>query len=154
MNQTKTAIITLILSSALLLPGPGQCASYPASVEQLVTQARQSVETVNMAQFKSLYDKQAVGLLLDVRDPTEYSAGHIPGAVNVSRGTLEFKLWKLVGGPEHPDYDKQITIYCSVGGRSALAAKALRDLGFTHVMAVNMKLEDWVKAGYPLDEEE
>lgn len=155
MKQIKTTIMSLLVSIALLLlSGPAHCASYPASVDQLITQARKSIKTVNMAQFKTLYDKKAVGLLIDVRDPTEYSAGRIPGAVNISRGTLEFKLWTLVGGPEHPDYGKTITLYCSVGGRSALAAKSLKDLGFTHVTAVDMKLEDWVNAGYPWEAEE
>jgi len=42
-------------------------------------------------------------LLIDVRDPNEYAKGHIPGAINISRGRIEFDIWRRVGGPESPD---------------------------------------------------
>lgn len=154
MKRINTFAIMFLSVVSLMHPGLGQCADYPASVARLITNARKVTKTVSMNEFKSIYDKKDYGLLLDVRDPSEYAAGHIPGAVNVSRGTLEFKIWKLVGGPHKPNYGKKITLYCSVGGRSVLAAKTLSDLGFTHVTAVNMKLVDWLKAGYPFDVEE
>ena len=151
MKKSKISIFTLLLAAALLLPSLGYSADFPPSVGQLVANAKKAIKTVNMAEFKAMYDKNDVGLLVDVRDPNEYAAGHIPGAVNVSRGTLEFKLWKLVGGPEKPDYSKKMMLYCGSGGRCSLATKSLMDLGFTDVTAINMKLKDWKKAGYPFE---
>lgn len=143
-----------LLATTLLLPSLGQCSNYPASVDLLIANAMKVIKSMSMKEFKTLYDKKDIGLLIDVRDHDEYATGHIPGAINVSRGTLEFKIWNLVGGPDNPDYGKKITLYCSIGGRSALAAKSLTDLGFSNVTAVNMKLADWRKAGYPFEAEE
>ena len=151
MRRNKTSIITLLLAVALLLPGLGYSADVPPSVNQLVANAKKAIKTVNLAEFKAMYDKKDVGLLIDVRDPDEYAAGHIPGAINVSRGTLEFKLWKHVGGHEKPDLSKKMTLYCGSGGRCALATKSLVDLGFTNVTAADIKLADWKKAGYPFE---
>jgi rhodanese-related sulfurtransferase len=151
MIKNRISIFTLLLAAALLLPSLGYSANFPPSVGQLVADAKKAIKTVNMAEFKAMYDKKDVGLLIDVRDPNEYATGHIPGAVNVSRGTIEFKLWKLVGGAEKPDYNKKMMLYCGSGGRCSLATKSLVDLGFTNVTAINMKLKEWKKAGYPFE---
>jgi rhodanese-related sulfurtransferase len=153
MKRINRSALVLLMAVAMLLPGLGYGADYPASVDQLVANAKKAVKTVNMGEFKAMYDKTDVGLLIDVRDPDEYAAGHIPGAVNISRGTIEFNLWKYVGGHKKPDLSKKMTLYCSSGGRCALAAKSLTDLGFTNVTAVDMKLADWTKAGCPFETE-
>ena len=151
MKKSNISIITLLLAVALLLPGFSYSANVPPNVRQLVANAKKTIKTVNMAEFKAMYDKKDVGLLIDVRDPNEYAGGHIPGAVNVSRGTLEFKIWKQVGGHEKPDLNKKMMLYCGSGGRCTLATKSLMDMGFTNVTAVSMKLADWKKAGYPFE---
>lgn len=152
MRKSMTLASMLLMSMTLLLPSLGYSADIPASVDKIVTEAKKVVKTVNLAEFKAMYDKKDIGLLVDVRDPDEYATGHIPGAVNVSRGTLEFKIWTLVGGAEKPDLNIKMLLYCASGGRCALAAKSLKDLGFTNVIAVNMKLADWRKAGYAFEE--
>jgi rhodanese-related sulfurtransferase len=104
-----------------------------------------------MEAFKKIIDAKADIVILDVREPAEYKAGFVPGAVNIPRGTLEFSVWRTIAGyPAKTDTGKKIYIYCSLGGRSALAAKALKDLGFTNVIAVDMKFADWVKENYPV----
>ncbi len=150
MKSSNKTFATLLLMAAFLLPGLSYAADFPPSVGQKVAETKKAIKTVDMATFKAMYDKKSYGLLVDVRDPDEYAAGHIPGAVNVSRGKLEFTIWKQVGGAEKPDYAKQMTLYCATGGRCALATKALMDLGFTNVTSVDMRLADWQKAGYPL----
>jgi rhodanese-related sulfurtransferase len=151
MRKSKTIFATLLLmTAALLLPSLGYGADFPPSVGQRVAETKKAIKTVDMAGFKAMYDKKAYGLLVDVRDPDEYAAANIPGSVNVSRGKLEFTIWKHVGGPENPDYNKKMTLHCATGGRCALAAKTLMDLGFKDVTSVDMKLADWQKAGYPL----
>ncbi len=120
----------LLITAALFLPNLGYTADFPPSVGRLVATTKTAIKTVNMAEFKAMYDRKDYGLLVDVRDPDEFAAGHIPGSVNVSRGKLEFGIWKHVGGPDTPDYTKKMTLYCASGGRCALAAKSLMDLGF------------------------
>ena len=75
--------------------------------------------------------------------------GAVPGAVNVPRGAIEFRFWKLVGFPDNTRMNTKMTLYCATGGRCALAAKSLQDLGFTNATSVDMLFNDWVKAGYP-----
>lgn len=152
MRMNMTLTIMLLVPAALLLPGLGYSADIPPSVEQLIAQAKKATRTVNMTEFKAMYDKKDTGLLVDVRDPDEYATGHIPGAVNVSRGTLEFRIWSLTGGAGKPDLNIKMTLYCGSGSRCVLAAKTLKDLGFTNVTAVGMMLADWRTAGFPFEQ--
>ena len=89
--------------------------------------------------------------MVDVREPPEFAAGHIPGAVNIPRGVIEFLTWKYVGFPDSIDKGKSIYLYCNTGGRASLAGKALVDLGFTNVTVVDMKLPHWIEAGLPIE---
>lgn len=70
-------------------------------------------------------------LLLDVRDKEEFEAGHIEGAMNISRGTLEMRIGEV-------EHDKQAPIVCLCGGgnRGALAADALQKMGYTQVVSI------------------
>jgi len=92
-------------------------------------------------------------LVVDVRDaPGVEKSGKIAGAVHVSRGMLEFRA-----DPDSPSHDKHfardktIILYCASGGRAALAAKTLKDLGFAHVYNVGA-FKDWVAHGGEVDE--
>jgi rhodanese-related sulfurtransferase len=64
-------------------------------------------------------------VLIDVREADEYAAGHLPGAIHISRGMLEFKL---SSNPELSARDLAIVLYCKTSGRAALAACALHDM--------------------------
>jgi rhodanese-related sulfurtransferase len=86
-------------------------------------------------------------LILDVRDASEVSAsGKVAGAVNVSRGMLEFRA-----DPDSPYHDKNfdkgktVILYCASGGRSALAGKVLKDMGYEKVYNVGA-FKDWTGA--------
>jgi rhodanese-related sulfurtransferase len=124
--------------------------SYPPSVGQMVAATKKQIKTINMQQFKEAFDKKELGLLIDVRQEDEYEDGFIPGAINVPRGLIEFRIWKQVGFPTKTDMNTKMTLYCLTGGRCALATKSLQDMGFTNVTSVDMKFEDWEKAGYPV----
>ena len=148
--KTRTALVAILLvCTVILIPEVSYSADVPSSVTKLVSDAKKAIKTVNMDEFKNLYDKKALGILIDVRDPNEYASGHIPRAINISRGRIEFDIWKRVGGSQNPDMETKMMLYCGSGGRCALAAKSLTDLGFSNVTAVEMKLADWKKAGYP-----
>ena len=146
----KPLVLSLMLGAAMALPGLAAAQNYPDSIKQMVGAAKKQVKVINMEQFKTGYDKKELGLIVDVRNPDEYESGHIPGAVNVPRGLLEFTIWNEVGYPEKTDMAKKMTLYCKTGGRCALATKTLQDLGFTNVTSADMKIAEWIKAGYPV----
>ncbi len=91
--------------------------------------------------------------MIDVREPAEFAGGHVPEAINIPWGLIEFRIWSHVGYPDNLDKNQKIVIYCGTGARAALAAKSLPDLHFSNVTAVDMKIEDRQKSGYPLDRE-
>lgn len=154
MQMFNKPLIAAALAAALLLPGLAAAQNYPDSIKQMVGAAKKQVPLVDMAQFKKGFDEKSLGLIADVRNPDEYVAGHIPGAVNVPRGLLEFTIWGRVGYPDKTDMNKKMTLYCKTGGRCALATKTLRELGFTNVTSADMVFENWVKAGYPVEKGE
>ena len=122
--------------------------SYPPSINEMVAKTKAQIKTIKMAEFKAALDRNDVGLLIDVRQENEFADGFVPGAVNVPRGLIEFRIWKLVGFPDNTRMDTKMTLYCATGGRCALATKSLQDLGFTNATSVDMRFDDWVKAGY------
>lgn len=146
----KFLVLSFLLGAAMAMPGVVGAQNYPDSIKQMVGAAKKQVKVINLEQFKAAFDKKDAGLIVDVRNPDEYATGFVPGAVNVSRGLLEFTIWDQVGFPDKTDMAKKMTLYCKSGGRCALATKTLQDLGFTNVQSVDMKFEDWVKAGYPV----
>lgn len=86
-------------------------------------------------------------VLLDVRETDEYTAGHIPGAIHVSRGLLEFKMSST---PELTSRDLRIVIYCKTGGRAALAACTLHDMGYLQIASIAGGFDGWLAAGKPV----
>ena len=121
------------------------------SVKQMLEAANAVVPKITPAEARELIGKGNT-LVLDVRDAPEVEkSGKIAGAQHVSRGMLEFRA-----DPDSPYYDKHfakdktIILYCASGGRSALAAKTLKDLGFAHVYNVGA-FKDWVEQGGEVD---
>ena len=72
---------------------------------------------------------------------------HIPGAVHASRGMLEFKL---SGTPGMTPRDLKVVVYCKSGGRAALAAASMQDMGYLHVVSLAGGFDGWLSAGYPV----
>lgn len=116
------------------------------SVKALLAEAQAAAPRISPDQAKDLLAKDA--LLVDVRDGTEVAAsGKIKGALNVSRGMIEFRA-----DPETPYHDpafrkdRPIILYCASGGRSALACKSLSELGYERVHNLGA-FKDAVEAG-------
>jgi rhodanese-related sulfurtransferase len=140
----------LAIAAGLLLSSFAVAQNYPPAVSELVARTKAQIKTIDMATFKSAFDKSELGLIVDVREPGEYADGHIPGAINIPRGQIEFRIWPNIGFPGSTDPSKKITLYCASGARCALATKSLQDLGLSNVTAADMRIEDWTRAGYPL----
>ena len=106
------------------------------SAKQLVSEASQQIETLTPDEaIKLAADENTV--FVDLREPAEVEKGSFPNAVHVPRGLLEFQI-----DPQSPSHNiqlagkKKLVLYCGSGGRSALAAKTLKDMGVTNVAHV------------------
>ena len=114
----------------------------PTSLKALMAAANAAVPRVTPVEARAMV--AAGALLVDVRDANEVAAaGGIDGAINVSRGMLEFRA-----DPDSPVFDarfdraKPVVLLCASGGRAALGGKALRDLGYGQVFNAGAA-KDW-----------
>ena len=152
-NRPISITSVLLIALGLLSPGWALAQQYPRSVSELVARTKTQIRTIDLATFKSGFDRKDLGLIVDVREPGEYAGGHIPGAINIPRGQIELSIWPHVGFPDNTDMSRKMTLYCGSGARCILATKSLQDLGFSNVTAADMRIDDWRRAGYPLMEE-
>lgn len=113
----------------------------------LLAEANAVIETVSVQDFPYLQDEPDV-VVVDVREAIERETdGTIPGSVHASRGLLEFHA-----DPECPAHiaelqpDKRIVLFCGTGGRSALAAKTLQDMGYSDVFSLGGGFAAWKAA--------
>ncbi len=118
----------------------------PPIVKDMVAKAKGSIQKVSAADVKAMIDKKDKAIFLEVRDSGEFAAGHLPGAMNISRGTLEFNVFNKI-----KDQNAKIVVYCKTAGRSSLATKTLNDLGYKNAILMDAQFEDWIKAGYPVE---
>jgi rhodanese-related sulfurtransferase len=121
------------------------------SVKQMMEAANAAVPRITPAQARDLIAKGNT-LVVDVRDAPEVEkSGKVAGAVNVSRGMLEFRA-----DPDSPYHDKNfardktVVVYCASGGRSALSGKTLKDLGYEQVYNLGA-FKDWAESGGAVD---
>ena len=135
-----------MLSFVLVFSMLSLALAQPPMVKEMVAKAKAAIKTVSAEDAKAAIDQKEKAVFLDVRDPQEYAAGHLPGAINVSRGTLEFGIWGKV-----QDQSAKIYVYCKTAGRSTLATKTLNDLGYKSAVLMDAQFEDWIKAGYPVE---
>jgi rhodanese-related sulfurtransferase len=115
------------------------------SAHDLVLAAKSRVTEVPLAQAEQAI--RDADLLIDVREADEYAAGHLPGAVHISRGLLEFKL---SGTPALAARDQKVVLYCKTSGRAALAACAMLDMGYLQVVSLAGGFDAWAAAGKPV----
>ena len=143
MKKERLAILIPVLVLALLV---GVCAAQQAMTsKEMVAEAKKSICEVSVSEAKGFLDKGGY-LFLDCREPNEYKMGHIPGALNIPRGLLEFQIANKV-----PDKSTSIVMYCKTGGRGCLAACTLCRMGYEKVMNMDGGWLAWEKAGYPVE---
>ncbi len=100
---------------------------------------------VGAGELKKELDAGRKDFLLDVREPAEFEAGHIKGAVNVSVRELPKRVGEL---PQ--DRDMRVVAYCASGIRSAYATMFLRVYGYKDVRTMEHGIREWIGAGYPV----
>jgi molybdopterin/thiamine biosynthesis adenylyltransferase/rhodanese-related sulfurtransferase len=113
---------------------------------EYIRQIKSQVEEVDPAQVSEHLGNGIV--LVDVRESTEWDAGHIPGAKHVPRGYLESRIEGAVGA----DRSQEIVVYCASGQRSALAAHTLKgELGYENVKSMTGGITLWKDRGYKVE---
>ena len=124
------------------------------TADSLLDEARKIVPEISAQEAKERLDRGEVDLLLDVREAHEWEEGHIPGALHVPRGSLE---WFADSSSDWRDEriagktDARIVLQCTVGGRSLLAGETLKRIGFENVVSMAGGINDWKAAGYPIE---
>lgn len=112
------------------------------TAHDLVATAKSRIQEISVSDAEQAIQEAAI--LLDVREPDEYAAGHLQGAVNIPRGLLEFKM---SGSPELSARDLNIVVYCKTSGRAALAASTLHEMGYLQVKSIAGGFDAWIQAG-------
>jgi len=115
------------------------------TAHDLVTAAKTRVLEISLADAEQAIREASV--LVDVREADEFAAGHLPGAVHISRGLLEFRF---SGMPALQPRDIKVVLYCKTSGRAALAGAVLQDMGYLNVQNIAGGYDAWVAAGMPV----
>jgi molybdopterin/thiamine biosynthesis adenylyltransferase/rhodanese-related sulfurtransferase len=115
------------------------------TLKEMIAEARAVVPEEGPADLQRRIEAGEPVSIIDVRDPDEYRDGHIEPATNISRGFLEFRI-----GSSVPDPASTVVLYCQSGMRSVLAAKALKDLGYSNVINLQGGYQKWAQSGLPV----
>ena len=113
--------------------------------ERLVDDARTRVHEVDVHHVKWMLDNGEDFDLIDVREESEFAAGHLPRAIHLGKGVIERDIVGKV-----PNKDEELILYCGGGFRSALAADALQKMGYTRVVSMWGGYKVWVASGLPI----
>jgi rhodanese-related sulfurtransferase len=111
----------------------------------LVNDAKSRIQECTVAQARQRQDRGA--RVIDVREESEWRAGHAAGAEHVSKGVIERDIERVV-----PDKTEELILYCGGGFRSALAADALQKMGYSNVHSMAGGWRAWVEAGAPTEQ--
>lgn len=120
-------------------------------LQAIMAEANAALDQVTPGDAVALLDDDAT-VFVDVRESQEWAQGRIPGAIHAPRGFLEF-----IAHPQGPNHNpafssgKQLVVYCGSGGRSALAGKTLKDMGFERVTNLMGGIQGWMQSGGPLE---
>ncbi|TQV77290.1 rhodanese-like domain-containing protein [Aliikangiella marina] len=122
---------------------------------ELVKQAKSVIKECNHQDLCQAIDNRS--LVIDVREPDEYTQGYIAHAINAPRGLIEFAIFdhpRIKPAMQENPADTPIYLYCKSGGRSALAAESLQKLGFNNVFSLSGGIQAWESAGFKINTED
>jgi rhodanese-related sulfurtransferase len=112
---------------------------------KLVNDAKSRLKETNVQEVKKQLDAGEKFFLVDTREDSEWSRGHLPGAVHLCKGVIERDIEKTI-----PDRNAKIVLYCGGGFRSALAADNLQKMGYRNVLSMDGGWRGWTEANYPV----
>src|SRR2546425_12497216 len=114
-----------------------------ARFEKLVAEAKKNITEIS-PQDAAAKLKSGEAIIVDVREKDEWDEEHIPGAIHLSRGTIELDIEEKV-----PETNTMIICHCGGGGRSALAAESLQKMGYKNVRSMAGGFKAWKAIGLP-----
>jgi len=106
------------------------------TIPDVIAQAKVAITVVSAEEAVQL-SQQKSGLIIDVREPSEYAEKSAKGVINIPRGLLEMKMLKM-----HPQEDLAIFIHCATGARAIFSAEQLKRVGYTDVSVITSSLDD------------
>lgn len=126
----------------------------PATLSDLIQSARGRIREISADDLRDAIDDGGDLLLVDVREPYEYEKGHIPGALLIPRGLLEgagypgtsHSIESLYGARQ-----RTVVVVCNSGGRAAMAADRLQEMGFTDARSLAGGLRLWEAEDYEVE---
>jgi rhodanese-related sulfurtransferase len=125
------------------------------TLADLVKDAKSRIREITAEELHAEMEKNRTHVIVDVREPGEYQSLRISGAMPVPRGILEPAV--DLGNPQRNQAlanarGEKVVLYCSTGGRSALAADVLQKMGFTDVESLAGGITNWKNTGYPIEQ--
>ena len=114
---------------------------------KLVNEAKARIPQTDMEGYKQMLAAAERPLLIDTREDNEWQAGHAAGAIHLSKGIIERDIENKV-----PDKGAKMVLYCGGGYRSALAADALRQMGYTNAISLDGGWRAWKESGMPVEQ--
>jgi rhodanese-related sulfurtransferase len=111
---------------------------------KLVQDAKSRIKEWNVQETKKRLDAGEKFTLVDVREESEWAAGHVAGAVHLGKGVIERDIEQRI-----PDKSAPVVLYCGGGFRSALVADNLQKMDYKNVISMDGGWKGWVAAGYP-----
>jgi rhodanese-related sulfurtransferase len=113
---------------------------------KLVNESKARIQQTDIEGYKRIAAADEKPLLIDVREDNEWAAGHAAGAIHLGKGIIERDIETKI-----PDKDTKMVLYCGGGFRSALAADALQQIGYTNVISLDGGWKAWQQAGLPVE---
>jgi len=146
----KTPLKVFILIAVMVLGASFSLQARDLSIEQVKQNVRNlhkkvmdGQPAVTVKDFKKIIESDNEFILLDVRSDAEFNAAHLPGALHVERGRLEWIIPNII-----QKADRTIYVYCQDGRRSGFATERLIEMGYTNASHIADGFEGWVNAGY------
>ena len=130
MKKLIFSVLVTVIALALAAPVSIATEKSPARAQliKMLKSARTTHPQVSVAEAKMMMDTVPNLLVIDVREPAEFKAGHVLGAIHIPRGLLEFKLIK-----REKNLNRPILLYCKSGARASFSGQQLKKLGYTDV---------------------
>lgn len=145
--------LNMVIFFAVMMPSvPFSLQAREVSLEQIKQNVRNLHKSVMTAQpaisiknFKRVLEGDDKFILLDVRSEAEFQAGHLPGALHVERGRIEWIVPEIIKNTERTIY-----VYCQDGRRSGFATERLLEMGYVNVIHIADGFKGWVTAGHQI----
>jgi len=122
------------------------------TASEMVTEAKGRIENLSVDEVAAEMES-GDAIVVDLREPEELAAtGKIPGSIHVPRGMLEFRADPTSAYHQQPfDPSRRVIVHCAAGGRSALAAVTLKDMGYERAAHLEGGFTAWKEAGKPVE---